>query len=135
MLAAFAPFAIVILFARPLIHMGLWAFHAATLLCAAWGIAFSLLWWNTLDEARKEAHKFAWAWGGTFGMVFAIAAIIVMEAFRPLGDFVDQASRSLPGWRPGPAGLLYGIMFTVLAQMLGYTIVWIGWWAAARKPR
>src|SRR5690606_7138164 len=34
-------------------------------------------WWRGLDEAAKEAHKWAWWWGGTLGFVVGGAAVVI----------------------------------------------------------
>jgi len=36
----------------------------------------SIVWWRSLDELAREAHKSAWFWGGSFGLV-AITPVLL----------------------------------------------------------
>jgi len=132
---AFIPVLLLALLGVPLAKVNFLTFEAAAVLAAVWGFAFSILWWDALDEASQEAHKFAWFWGGSVGLVVAGLVLMAIPAVRPLGDAIQHVSVSLPGWRPGPAGFLVGVLFTVLLLLGSYSVVWVGWWAATRKPR
>lgn len=99
-------------------------FGAVTLiLVVGLGGWITLLYWRRLDEAAREAHKFAWYWGGSLGMLVAFAAaLLVIE--RNAAAFV------WPGWDPSPSAYLFtGAMMVLCAQVIGYILVWIGWWA------
>lgn len=35
--------------------------------------------WRRMDEVQKEAHKFAWYWGGSAGLALAAAAMVIVQ--------------------------------------------------------
>ncbi len=86
----------------------------------------SLKWWRTLDEAAQEAHKWAWWWGGSWGMA---AGFIVIGALYLLDR--DDAVGGLLGNSPS-AIFYHGAMAIVLAQTLGYALCWSLWWLSRR---
>ena len=89
---------------------------------AAMAIAmvFCRSWWNGLDEAAREAHKWAWWWGSTYGLAFGgVALLTVFTAAKDTDAFA--------GWQTldvllSGAGLLVGV------QCAGYAIAWAIWW-------
>lgn len=97
----------------------------ALILGGALGFALwaSLAWWQSADEAVREAHKTGWYWGGSAGLVLAIGLMALLH-------FVDpEQSLDRFAFIPGDAGLLItGIIVTIAAQMIGYLLVWAGWW-------
>lgn len=86
----------------------------------------SVKWWRTLDEAAQEAHKWAWWWGGSWGMA---AGFIVIGALYLLDR--DDAVGGLLGNSPS-AIFYHGAMAIVLAQTLGYALCWSLWWLSRR---
>jgi len=84
---------------------------------------YAWLWWRSVDEAVREAHKTGWYWGGSAGL--AAAGAILAGLF-----FVDPAvSLDRYAMMPGDAGLiLTGLFLTIGLQLLGYVAVWAGWW-------
>lgn len=93
---------------------------AASLGFALWA---SWAWWKSVDEAVREAHKTGWYWGGSAGLIVAVGLMTLLH-------FVDP-DRSLDQFAliPGDAGLIItGIIVTIAAQMIGYLLVWAGWW-------
>lgn len=88
-------------------------------------LAVSMWWWRRLDEAAREAHKWAWYWGGSAGMVVGLAAILTLTTRD-----VDLA-RFLPA-DANPGDMIVGGMMSILLfQLTGYTLAW-GWWWLAR---
>ena len=84
---------------------------------------FAVLSWRNLDEAAREAHKWAWYWGGSL-------AIIPGFIFASLSSSVEWAGR-LSLRTPGEL-VQFGAL-TVLASMLvGYLIAWGVWWLRTR---
>ena len=94
----------------------------------ALGVGIGALWfcfvyWKRLDEAAREAHKFAWYWGGSLGL--AVSGLLVgLQARGP------PASPLLwPGFEADATGyLMTGALGVVTAQIIGYGLVWAGWW-------
>lgn len=88
-------------------------------------LAVSIWWWRRLDEAAREAHKWAWYWGGSAGMVVGLASILTLTTRD-----VDLA-RFLPA-DANPGDMIVGGMMSILLfQLAGYTLAW-GWWWLAR---
>jgi hypothetical protein len=83
-------------------------------------IVLSIMHWRRLDEAAREAHKWAWYWGGSMGLIPG-AAIALGEEFsvglaRRLG-FVE------------PHELLnFGGLAILVCMLIGYLIAWAVWW-------
>lgn len=85
--------------------------------------AASVVYWRNIDEAAREAHKFAWFWGGTGGLL-ALPAIATLVTSERLVAVLGQRE---PGeW------VAFGFMSLLTAQILGYGLVWVGWWLRQR---
>ena len=90
-------------------------------------LAVSIWWWRRLDEAAREAHKWAWYWGGSAGMVVGLAAILTLTTRD-----VDLA-RFLPA-DANPGDMIVGGMMSILLfQLVGYTLAWAWWWLARMR--
>jgi len=83
-------------------------------------------WWNRLDEAAREAHKWAWWWGGTAGSaiggVFLVAAVALGRSghsMMPAGTSIEDA-------------IYAGGMGILLCQVVGYGVGWAAWWLQRR---
>lgn len=84
--------------------------------------------WRNIDEAAREAQKWAWFWGGSIGMGLGIL-VIAVAFVRP--EWLDLVAL-LPEHATALYGLFYGAMAMVAAQMLGFVVAWAYWWAAKR---
>jgi hypothetical protein len=97
-----------------------------TLILAALFAVASLLtvaYWRGLDEAAKEAHKWAWWWGGSFAI---LPPLIALPLLAPTIDKVVLPAILQPS---GPfAWLTVGILTLLVLQMTGYLIAWAFWW-------
>lgn len=78
-------------------------------------------WWSRLDEAAREAHKWAWWWGGTSGLAVAGAVMLT----------VSTRGLDLPVLSGRP-GLMTGILLLLLCQTVGYAVAWAVWWLQRR---
>ncbi|WP_372706690.1 hypothetical protein [Brevundimonas sp.] len=92
----------------------------------AGGFAACVWWWRGIDEAAREAHKWAWWWGGMGGI--AIGGVLLLTLMTqpdqyPLGVGL--------GSTPSDA-FFAGMMAIVLFQLAGYTLAWAGWWLKHR---
>ncbi|WP_339914717.1 hypothetical protein [uncultured Brevundimonas sp.] len=86
----------------------------------------SILWWNALDEAAQEAHKWAWWWGSTGGVaVGGVVLITLVTATRegPLPAILSGDPITV---------LINGVSALALFQVIGYALAWAGWWLARR---
>lgn len=87
----------------------------------------AVVYWRRLDEAAREAHKFAWYWGGSFGMGLAVALAVTLTK----GDFDPQLAQMSEAAGPGNfVGL--GMMAAMGIQAVCYLMVWSGWWISKR---
>ncbi|MEN5144926.1 hypothetical protein [Brevundimonas diminuta] len=85
----------------------------------------TLYWWRALDEAAKEAHKWAWWWGGNLGLVGGGAGVIIAAA-----SGVELLPAALP--HTDAALIALGVIAVFTAQAVGYGVAWCGWWIARR---
>lgn len=85
----------------------------------------SLYWWRSLDEAAKEAHKWAWWWGGNLGFVAGGAAVVLAAMAG-----VDLLPARVP--HTEAALIALGVVAVFAAQAVGYGIAWCAWWIARR---
>jgi hypothetical protein len=121
--AIWAIFAVLILRHAPLFRTSTgWMLTGAYATAMAWAVWFLWRYWRRLDEAAKEAQKFAWFIG-------SISAAIVSA---PLMLFFRLGALPLPhGVSPGVEFAL-GWMTLWVSQGAGFIIAWAGWWQAKR---
>lgn len=83
----------------------------------------SVVYWRNIDEAAREAHKFAWFWGGVAGMMAMLPITVATSTERLVAMFGQHSPAE---WAIG------GMMALLIAQMAGYGLVWAGWWLRQR---
>ena len=100
---------------------------AALILFVLFGlmIAGTIWWWLHADEAVREAHKWAWYWGGSIGMCVGLGALLLASAYG--GDQPVPATLSF-----GEV-LLAGAMLVLAPMLIGYGVAWFAWWLAKRR--
>ncbi|WP_397416541.1 hypothetical protein [Phenylobacterium sp.] len=88
------------------------------------GFGVSLFWWRHLDEVAREAHKFAWYWGGSGGLALGLALVV----------FVDIGGLAPPLLEGSSVREVFvaGALSVMVAQVAGYAAAWAGWWWARR---
>lgn len=92
---------------------------------AAAVLAICIRWWRNADEAVREAHKWAWYWGGSAG----IGLVMILFGLSSW----DLIQLSVPPYGEGPDGLiLTGVILTLGAQLVGYLVAWATWWLRHR---
>jgi len=106
------------------VELPLWARAAIIAAALGGGLLFTVAWWRLLDEVAREAHKFAWYWGGSAGMAVAGAVMILVDS-----DRISVPHFVLPGEHGDFAA---GVATVLLAQVIGYGIAWVGWWWSHR---
>jgi len=84
------------------------------------------LWWRRLDEAAREAHKWAWYWGATGGLILVLPLLIALD----IGHGADMA-RPL-GFVGGDELIMFGMLSVLVLQVLGYAVAWAYWWLRRR---
>lgn len=84
----------------------------ATAALAAVGIAATIPYWRSIDDAAREAKKTAWYWGGGFGALVGLFAAMALGGAR------------------SPMAL--GALLMAGVQVAAYKVVWAGWWLARR---
>lgn len=98
------------------------ALLALSIMAVVW---VCIAWWRDADEAVREAHKWAWYWGGSTGM----ACVILLFALSTW-EVIDV---TLPPLGNGPGDLIMtGVALTVGAQGIGYLVAWAAWWLRHR---
>jgi hypothetical protein len=89
------------------------------------GMLISIRWWRDADEAVREAHKWAWYWGGSAG----IAVVVVLFVLSGW----DLITLNIPPYGDGPDGaILSGSALTLGIMLAGYLIAWAAWWLRHR---
>jgi hypothetical protein len=100
-----------------------WARFAILALVFVIAIGSTWKWWSVLDEVAREAHKFAWYWGGSAGMTVAGVVMVL----------VDHQHIAAPHIFPGQhSDFVTGALTVMLSQVAGYLIAWAGWWWSHR---
>jgi hypothetical protein len=84
--------------------------------------------WRSIDEAAREAQKWAWFWGGSIGMAVGILAISIAFV-RP--EWLDIAAL-LPEHATALHGMFVGAAAMIAAQLIGFVLAWAWWWARRR---
>lgn len=92
-------------------------------------IPVSWLYWQSLDELAKEAHKSAWMWGGSIGMLIVTIPIAVLI------EGVQSERIDLAGLDPEVASILgfsAGAGTAISGAVGGYVIAWAIYWIRKR---
>lgn len=88
-------------------------------------LAGCVWWWRGIDEAAREAHKWAWWWGGSGGVLVGAVFLLTLT-------FGDEAATPADVGLSAP-DLIAGGMFAILFfQLVGYVIAWAAWWLSHR---
>lgn len=83
-------------------------------------MAGTVWWWMKADEAVREAHKWAWYWGGTLGMCVGVVLLLLSGAYPGDGPLPPQVSQS--------TAMTTGACVVLVPMMLGYGVAWVAWW-------
>lgn len=109
---------------------------AITIPILVWVIALGCIAWIRLDEAGREAHKFAWFWGGACGLLLAqFIAITVFLTPLLAGPVLSFAERYAQDGRITETAFGLGVLCAALIQVAGYGLVWAGWWLSRRMGK
>ncbi|HAC00069.1 MAG TPA: hypothetical protein DCF67_00585 [Brevundimonas sp.] len=75
----------------------------------------TLYWWRALDEAAREAHKWAWWWGGNLGFIVGGAAVVIaaLAGVNLLPAAVPHTDAAL---------IALGVAAAFAAQAVGYGV-------------
>lgn len=120
----------------PVATLGAAGFYAVLAVTLVVAFAFAAMHWKALDETGRAAHRHAWYWGGSaaLGVAVLLAAVTMRNAGLSawLEDFVASINQE---GRVTPVALAFmlGVIFTSLALMAGYILVWFAWWGARRS--
>src|SRR5690606_8094147 len=98
---------------------------ASISLAMALAFAACVWWWRGIDEAAREAHKWAWWWGGSGGMAIGIVLFSVLSL---RGEDVAPAEIGVTA----PDLLVTGVWAIRLFQLAGYSVAWAVWWLKHR---
>jgi hypothetical protein len=94
---------------------------AAVLAFMAWA---TVAYWRHVDEAAREAHKFAWFWGGS-------GSLLLIPPIAPLVS--NDLLESLFGPHTPYEWVLGGVIAVLTLQIVAYGLAWCGWWLVRRR--
>lgn len=80
--------------------------------------------WRNVDEAAREAHKFAWFWGASGGLLLALPIMALITTTRLELVF---------GPREPSEWVIGGLFCMALLQITGYALTWAGWWLVRQR--
>lgn len=83
----------------------------------------SVIYWRNIDEAARAAHTFAWFWGGAGGILVMLPVCVLVNAERLV---------AVLGQRDPFEWATLGFVSLLTAQLVGYGLVWAGWWLRQR---
>jgi hypothetical protein len=101
-----------------------WAQLMVLLVVFSGATAFTIAWWNLLDEVAREAHKFAWYWGGSAGLTVAAIVMLLVDTERMPVPYLVLSGQH--------ADFTVGAATVIIAQVIGYLAAWAGWWWSRR---
>jgi hypothetical protein len=84
----------------------------------------TLIYWRNVDEAAREAHKFAWFWGGSGGMLLGLPIMILTTSAK---------LEALFGAHEPSEWVMGGLLAMLVLQLVGYGLVWAGWWLIRQR--
>jgi hypothetical protein len=83
------------------------------------GVWFACNYWRSLDEAAREAQKWGWFWGGSFGLALG---------FLSIGLWPNVVARLVPPGASDERLMLLGAATVMTAQLVGFFLAWALWW-------
>ena len=103
-------------------------------LAVVWAAIATTLHWKRLDEAAKAAHRWAWYWGSSLGLMLAMVFAASAYMWPSLLDFASPwaAAMTRPGKSPEAVWLMFGVMGIGLAQAAGFIGAFVYWWTLKR---
>lgn len=102
----------------PMLLVGVLALGLAVL-----GVWLTAMYWRRLDEAAREAHKWAWFWGGNAVLLPVVLGVLLLMG-RP-----DVPAPLWPGLEASDAGYVAtGGLLVILSLIVGYGLAWLYWW-------
>lgn len=100
------------------------AIAAGAALVVGWyGFGIMMRYWRGIDELARDAHKTAWFWGGSAGLLVGLLPLLVVR-FSPLHVGMSEAEST---------AFINGGAFVATAMLLGYLVFWAGFWIRARR--
>ncbi len=84
----------------------------------------TLLYWRNVDEAAREAHKFAWFWGGSGAMLLSFPIMILTTSAK---------LEALFGPHEPSQWVMGGLLAMLALQIVGYGATWAGWWLVRQR--
>lgn len=101
-----------------------------------WAMGWLIYGWTRLDEASREAYKFAWFWGGAVGLVVLELVAFAGLLMPPLGQVIaDQVTAQARPDAIPQTGFFLGVFTASLVQGVGFALAWLGWWLSRRMGR
>jgi hypothetical protein len=101
--------------------------HIAVLGAVSIAVIWSSIYsWKLLDEAQREAHKWALYWGSCFGIL--VGFLLLTLSFRVAPGLVNSIK---PHGSPNDF-VAVGYGAALLCMVAGYGVAWVVWWLKRR---
>jgi len=99
---------------------------AATIVFAGYTLFIASFIWRTRDEFEKSGRLNSWYWGGSFGLMAAVAFLTFLR-FGGVSLLAPSLSFNSSEMNAFAAGFLCPIIFQVVGFLIAYTL-----WRRAR---
>ncbi|MCY1648251.1 hypothetical protein OVA11_14625 [Caulobacter sp. SL161] len=86
-------------------------------------VGISVIYWRNIDEAAREAHKFAWFWGGSTTMLLGVGVALLIG---------DDRLVAIAGPHSPSEWFAIGMFSLMAVQLAAYSLVWSIWWLRQR---
>jgi hypothetical protein len=99
-----------------------------------WAALAMTLHWKRLDEAAKAAHRWAWYWGSSLGLMLAMVFAASAYMWPSLLDFASPWALAMtrPGRSAEAVWLMLGVIGMGVAQAAGFIGAFVYWWTLKR---
>ncbi len=97
---------------------------AAIAVAMIFALIVCLAWWRGADEAVREAHKWAWFWGGSCGLAIGAGLMLVAQMMPEQMAAIEAMT--------GLNAFVTGISVVLSLEVAGYLIAWAWWWLSKR---
>jgi hypothetical protein len=110
---------------------------AVSVLGTGTAVVLTVLHWKRLDEPAREAHKWAWFWGGSIGFALGAIGASLVFAIPGLGVWLEQtastaAQRSHGKFPATSFAVFFGIGAVAVVTLVCHVSAWLYWWSKRR---
>lgn len=88
-----------------------------------YGFQTLMRYWRGLDELARDAHKTAWFWGGSIGLLLTVGVMLALLGLKG-GALVGHREAEM---------IILGMFICIALQTAGYGLFWAGFWLRTRR--